>query len=74
MNRAVPDYEKYLQYLDAHFENKDLHQRHRIPIENQRYYLLESYYGVSLVENKNFNPRYHPGGGCDGEGGYCLGL
>lgn len=72
LRRAIQDYGEYLQYFNDHFGNKDLHQRHRITIENQRYYLLERHYGISLVENNHFDPRCHPGGDYDGDGEYYL--
>jgi len=74
LNRAVGDFKNHLQYFENHFGNKNLNQRHRITIENHRYFLLEKSYGISLVENDRFDPRYHPGGDFDGEGEYYLKL
>ena len=72
LSRAVADFQNHLRYFENHFENKDLNQRHRITIENQRYYLLEKLFGVSLVETDDFDPRYHPAGDFDGESEYYL--
>lgn len=50
LNSAIQDFQKHLRYFDDHFANKDLHQRHRITIEDDRYYLLEKTLRISQWE------------------------
>lgn len=74
LSRLLEEFQKSSQYFYEHFENKDLQKRHRITIENKRYYLLEKPFGISLAENDKFDPRYHPGGVFNEKGYYCLDL
>jgi|GEM_PF-6031392 len=62
LNKAVQDFQKFRGYFNAHFAEKDLKIGHRISAENHWYYLLARTFGVSLVKNKHYKPRYYPGG------------